>query len=91
GQRYWLKYTKPVLIEEHLKSTVNNLSPGGKLLSHTISDVEDLNKNWIAEWMYQFAGTGKTYYESIGIDTVLMSVNDVIAQGAMPVVYTDEV
>ena len=49
------------------------------------------NKNWIAEWMYQFAGTGKTYYESIGIDTVLMSVNDVIAQGAMPVVYTDEV
>ncbi|GAF67414.1 unnamed protein product, partial [marine sediment metagenome] len=44
GQRYWLKYTKPVLIEEYLKSTVNNLSPGGKLLSHTISDVEDLNK-----------------------------------------------
>ncbi len=49
------------------------------------------NKNWIAEWMYQFAGTKRTYYESIGIDTVLMSVNDVIAQGAMPVVYTDEV
>lgn len=44
GQRYWLKYTKPVLIEEQLKSTVNNLSPGGKLLSHTISDTEDLNK-----------------------------------------------
>lgn len=26
------------------------------------------NKNWIAEWMYQFAGTGKTYYYGIGID-----------------------
>ncbi len=49
------------------------------------------NKNWIAEWMYQNAGTGKTYYEGIGIDTALMAVNDVIAQGAMPVVYTDEV
>jgi len=49
------------------------------------------NKNWIAEWMYQFAGTGRTYYEGIGIDTALMAVNDVIAQGAMPVVYTDEV
>jgi len=49
------------------------------------------NKNWIAEWMYQFAGTGRTYYEGIGIDTALMSVNDVIAQGAMPVVYADEV
>lgn len=47
------------------------------------------NKNWIAEWMYQ--RTGKTYYEEIGIDAALMIVNDVIAQGAMPVVYTDEV
>jgi len=49
------------------------------------------NKNWIAEWMYQFAGTGKTYYEGVAIDTLLMAVNDVIAQGAMPTVYTDEV
>ncbi|TSC81743.1 MAG: phosphoribosylformylglycinamidine cyclo-ligase [Parcubacteria group bacterium Gr01-1014_20] len=49
------------------------------------------NKNWIAEWMYQFAGTGCTYYEGIGIDTALMAVNDLIACGAMPVIYTDEV
>jgi len=49
------------------------------------------NKNWIAAWMYQFAGTGRTYHEGIGIDTALMAANDVIAQGAMPVVYTDEV
>lgn len=37
------------------------------------------NKNWIAEWMYQNAGASKTFYEGIGIDTVLMAVNDVIA------------
>ncbi|TSC77243.1 MAG: phosphoribosylformylglycinamidine cyclo-ligase [Parcubacteria group bacterium Gr01-1014_31] len=49
------------------------------------------NKNWIAEWMRLFAGTGRSYYQGIGIDTALMAVNDVIAQGAMPVVYTDEV
>jgi phosphoribosylformylglycinamidine cyclo-ligase len=49
------------------------------------------DKNWIAEWMYQFSGTGRTYYEGIGIDTALMAVNDVIAQRAMPVIYTDEV
>ncbi len=49
------------------------------------------NKNWIAEWMYENAGEGKTYYDSIAIDAALMAVNDVIAQGAMPVVYTDEV
>lgn len=49
------------------------------------------NKNWIAEWMYQFEGKGKTYYDQIAVDTVLMAANDVIAQGAMPVVFTDEV
>lgn len=47
------------------------------------------NKNWIAEWMYQ--KTGKSYYEGIGIDTALMVVNDLIAQGAMPVVFTDHI
>lgn len=53
---------------------------------------EDLgNKNWIAEWMYENEGIGKTYYDSIAIDTVLMTVNDVIAQGAMPVVFTDQI
>ena len=50
---------------------------------------EDLgNKNWIAEWMYQ--KTGKSYYDSIAIDTALIVVNDVISQGAMPVIFTDQ-
>jgi len=50
---------------------------------------EDLgNKNWIAEWMY--ARTGKSYYDAIAIDTALIVVNDVIAQGALPVVFTDQ-
>jgi len=41
--------------------------------------------------MYQHSGTGKTYYEGIGIDTALMAANDVICQGALPVIFTDEV
>src|SRR3989344_881664 len=50
---------------------------------------EDLgNKNWIAEWMYE--KTGESHYESIAIDTALIVVNDVIAQGALPVVFTDQ-
>ncbi len=49
------------------------------------------NKNWIAEWMYMHDGTGRTHYDTMAIDTALMAVNDVIAQGAMPVVFTDEV
>src|SRR3989344_6007227 len=51
---------------------------------------EDLGtKNWIAEWMYK--RTGKRYYENIAIDVALIVVNDVIAQGAMPVIFTDQV
>lgn len=50
---------------------------------------EDLgNKNWIAEWMYE--KTGKSYYDAIAVDTALIVVNDVIAQGALPVVFTDQ-
>ena len=53
---------------------------------------EDLgNKNWIAEWMYENSGEEKTYYDQIAIDTALMTVNDVIAQGALPVVFTDQI
>lgn len=48
-------------------------------------------KNWVAEWMATFSGFGGTFYEDMGWDTALMAVNDVIAQGALPVVYTDEV
>lgn len=49
------------------------------------------NKNWIAEWMAQNAGTGRSYYDGIGIDAALMPVNDLIASGALPVKYEDEV
>lgn len=58
---------------------------------------EDLGtKNWIAEWMYAFApadknGNKRTYYDSIARDVALIVVNDVIAQGAMPVIFTDQV
>ncbi|MBM3257038.1 MAG: hypothetical protein FJY98_01780 [Candidatus Liptonbacteria bacterium] len=54
---------------------------------------EDLgNKNWIAEWMRQFSGDKhKTYYDAIAIDTAMMTVNDCLAQGALPVVFTDQI
>lgn len=47
------------------------------------------NKNWVAEWMYKYAGTGRTYYDGIGIDMLMMATNDLIAAGYMPVCYLD--
>ena len=49
------------------------------------------NKNWIAEWMYENSGTGKTYHDLIGQDVALMCANDCLAQGALPVVFTDHI
>lgn len=49
------------------------------------------NKNWIAEWMYQQNPSGRTFYDAIAQDAALMAVNDLIAQGAMPVVFTDHI
>ncbi|MDE2079484.1 MAG: hypothetical protein KGI73_03795 [Patescibacteria group bacterium] len=49
------------------------------------------NKNWIAEWMYENAGTGKTYHDLIAKDVALMSANDCLAQGALPVIFTDHI
>ena len=47
------------------------------------------NLNWIAEWMYM--NTGKSYYDVIARAAALIIAIDVIAQGAMPVIWTDEV
>ncbi len=49
------------------------------------------NKSWIAQWMYQFSGTGKSYFDLIAIDVALMGVNDILPVGALPVGYHDEV
>ncbi|MFB0528213.1 MAG: DUF3857 domain-containing transglutaminase family protein, partial [bacterium] len=44
GQRAWLKYTKPVLVQEEFKEKINIITPGGELLNYTISEVENLNQ-----------------------------------------------
>ena len=49
------------------------------------------NLNWIAEWMYEFSGTGKTYYDVIARAAALIIAIDVIAQGARPVLWEDGV
>lgn len=81
-----------VAIEQVTHSHGAIFSYYGKRSHRWCSTQEGLgNKNWIAEWMYKFGPKGRTYHEWIGWDAGLMAVNDVIAQGAMPVVYTDEV
>ncbi|MDD5731324.1 MAG: AIR synthase-related protein [Patescibacteria group bacterium] len=49
------------------------------------------NLNWIAEWMLQFDGTKRSRYDILGRAAALLIAIDVIAQGAMPVIWTDEI
>jgi phosphoribosylformylglycinamidine cyclo-ligase len=60
---------------------------------HWVKTGEGLgNKDIIAEWMRLLApDSNRTYYEGIGYDLLMMGVNDVIAQGALPVVCVDEI
>ena len=46
-------------------------------------------KNLVADETRRFSG--KTHYDAIAQDVALIVVNDVIAQGAMPVIFTDQV
>ncbi|MCD6311219.1 MAG: DUF3857 domain-containing protein, partial [Elusimicrobia bacterium] len=42
GQRYWLKYTKPVKIKEQLEKKVNAITPDASLKKYELSDVTDM-------------------------------------------------
>lgn len=49
------------------------------------------NKSWIADLMYAKHPEGRTYHDVVAYDTVMMAANDCLAQGALPVILTDEV
>ena len=48
------------------------------------------NKNWIAEWMYRMHRDVR-WFSGIGFDTAMMAVVDVLREGFLPAVYSDEV
>lgn len=53
-QRYWLKYTMPILIEETLREKANSFSPGAELIDYKIDNPEDQQKP--VKLIYNFKG-----------------------------------
>jgi len=53
GQRYWLRSTKPQLIEEVLEATANAIAPGAQLEDYTIENVDDLDKEIVLKYQFQ--------------------------------------
>lgn len=75
AQRYWLKFTMPVLIEEGLKQRVRSFADQAVLTGHKFYNVEDLNKNVILEYSFKApqylkkAGQVRIMDQLGGIDT----------------------
>jgi len=62
GQRYWLKYTKPVKIKEQLEKKVNSITPHAKLEKHEISDILNMNEPCVLRMEFE----GKDYLKKAG-------------------------
>ncbi|MFH1958521.1 MAG: DUF3857 and transglutaminase domain-containing protein, partial [bacterium] len=62
GQRYWLKYTKPVKIKEQLEKKVNSITPQAKLKKHEISDVLNMNEPCVLRMEFE----GRDYLKKAG-------------------------
>lgn len=54
GQRYWLLFTQPELVQETLKEKIQEVSIGASLLSYSIDNLADLNKPIVLR--YHFSG-----------------------------------
>ena len=52
GQRYWLQFTKPKLIEESLLNTANSFAAGAHLENYNISNVDDMDKDLLLEYEF---------------------------------------
>ncbi len=54
SQRYWLLYTVPEVVKEHIASKAQEVSIGAKLESYEVKNLNDLNKP--VELSYKFQG-----------------------------------
>jgi len=62
GQRYWLKYTKPVKIKEELQKKITSITPGARLLLHEVSGYENLKENCALKMSFE----GENYFKKAG-------------------------
>jgi hypothetical protein len=52
GQRWWLKYSRPVQVREQLEKKVSSVCPGATLDDYKISDFSDLNKPVVLQMFF---------------------------------------
>ena len=79
GQRFWLIYTPPQLIEEALKEKIQQVSIGAILENYSIKNLENLNKPVVLNYAFggpeYFTNAGKLRImpQLAGLDTSLVA------------------
>jgi tetratricopeptide (TPR) repeat protein len=79
GQRYWLLYTQPELIEAQLKEKIQDFSIGAKLKDYSIENLDDLNKPVVLRYSFNgpeyftAAGQLRIMPQLTGLDTSLVA------------------
>lgn len=78
AQRYWLKYTMPILIEEGLKQKARSIADNATLTEHEVKNVDDLNKPVLLRYRFSApryfikAGTSRIMDQMSSVDTTLV-------------------
>ena len=62
GQRYWLKYTKPVKIKEQLEKAVNAITPDAELTKYELPDIDNMNEPCLLRMTFE----GRDYLKKAG-------------------------
>lgn len=79
GQRYWLLYTPPKLIEQTLKEKIQDVSIGAKLENYQIKNLNNLNLpvtldyEFKGEEYFTVAGNLRILPQLAGVDTALVA------------------
>jgi hypothetical protein len=79
GQRYWLLYTQPELIQEKLKESIQGISIGARLIKYGIENLGDLNSPVVLHYVFRgpeyftVAGNLRLMPQLAGLDTALVA------------------
>jgi len=52
GQRWWLKYSRPIQVREQLEKKISSICPGATLDDYKVSDFSDLNKHVVLQMVF---------------------------------------
>jgi tetratricopeptide (TPR) repeat protein len=73
GQRYWLKFTMPILIEETLKQKAMAIAENAVLKKYEVKNADDLDKPVSLEYTF----TAPRYFVKAGKDRIIHQLSDV--------------